>query len=60
MHLPKKVFHGEIVQIDNQIDPTTRTIIVRALIDNADHRLRSGLLMQVVLEKNVRQALVAS
>ncbi len=54
----QKVFHGEIVQIDNQIDPITRTISVRALIDNADHRLKSGLLMQIVLEKNVRQALV--
>jgi len=53
----EKVFYGEILQIDNQVDPITRTISVRALIDNADHSLKSGLLMQVVLETNVRQAL---
>lgn len=55
---PKKVFYGEISHIDNQVDPTTRTISVRALIDNTDHTLKSGLLMQVTLETNVRQALV--
>lgn len=55
---PKKVFHGEISHIDNQVDPITRTISVRALIDNAEHGLKSGLLMQVTLETNVRQALV--
>jgi len=56
--LPQKVFYGEISHIDNQIDPITRTIGVRALIDNADHTLKSGLLMQVTLETNVRQTLV--
>lgn len=55
---PKKVFNGEVLQIDNQVDPITRTISARALIDNADHSLKSGLLMQVTLETNVRQALV--
>jgi membrane fusion protein (multidrug efflux system) len=55
---PKKVFYGEISHIDNQVDPITRTISVRALINNADHSLKSGLLMQVTLETNVRQTLV--
>lgn len=55
---PNKVFYGEILHIDNQVDPITRTISVRALIDNADHSLKSGLLMHVTLETNVRQALV--
>lgn len=55
---PNKVFDGEILHIDNQVDPITRTISVRALIDNADHSLKSGLLMQVTLETNVRQSLV--
>ncbi len=55
---PKEVFHGEILHIDNQIDPITRSIMVRALIDNTDHRLKPGLLMQITLETNIRQALV--
>ncbi|CAA6828174.1 MAG: Probable Co/Zn/Cd efflux system membrane fusion protein [uncultured Sulfurovum sp.] len=54
----KKVFHGKIAQVDNAIDPVTRTLRVRALIDNAEHTLKSGLLMHIVLEKNVREALV--
>ena len=53
-----KVFYGEISHIDNQVDPITRAIRVRALIENTDHTLKSGLLMQVTLETNVRQALV--
>ena len=55
---PKKIFRGEISHIDNQVDPITRTIKVRALIQNADHTLRSGLMMQVILDTNVRQTLV--
>ena len=55
---PKKVFYGEVSHLDNQVDPVTRTISVRALIDNADHSLKTGLLMQVTLEINVRQALM--
>lgn len=55
---PNKVFDGEILHIDNQVDPVTRTISVRALIDNADHSLKSGLLMQITLETNVRQAVI--
>ncbi|WP_309497125.1 efflux RND transporter periplasmic adaptor subunit [Sulfurovum sp.] len=54
----QKVFYGEISQINNQVDPVTRTIRVRAIIDNVGHGLKSGLLMQIVLETNVRKALV--
>ena len=55
---PNESFHGEIAHIDNHVDPVTRTITVRALIENADHRLKPGLLMQVTLAANIRQALV--
>jgi len=55
---PNKVFYGEILHIDNQVNPITRTISLRALIDNPDHSLKSGLLMHVTLETNVRQSLV--
>lgn len=55
---PKELFHGKIAHIDNYVDPVTRTITVRALIDNLDHRLKPGLLMHVILQTNVRQTLV--
>ncbi|WP_295582762.1 efflux RND transporter periplasmic adaptor subunit [uncultured Lamprocystis sp.] len=51
-------FRGEVSGVDSRIDPVTRSIAVRALIPNPDGRLRPGLLMQVELERNPRQALV--
>ena len=53
-----EVFDGEIRSLSNQIDPVTRAITARAVIDNADLRLRPGLLMTVTLFKNPRQALL--
>ncbi len=55
---PDKIFEGQIASIDSRIDPVTRSIQARALLDNADGLLKPGLLMQVVLQKNPRQALV--
>lgn len=51
-------FEGRVDSIDNQIDPVTRAFRVRALIPNPDHRLRPGMLMQVELIANPREALV--
>jgi membrane fusion protein, multidrug efflux system len=51
-------FHGEVVGIDNRIDPVTRSLQVRALIPNGDRRLKPGMLMTLALEANPREALV--
>lgn len=56
--LNDSAFEGEIASIDSRVDPITRSVRVRALLDNANHQLRPGLLMSVVLHKNPRQALV--
>ncbi|MDF3012790.1 MAG: efflux transporter periplasmic adaptor subunit [Cellvibrio sp.] len=58
--LGNKVFHGEVVSIDNQIDEVTRSIRVRALLDNKDYELRQGMLMLVDLKAAARDALVIS
>lgn len=58
--LGDKKFKGEIYSIDNQIDESTRSITVRALIDNPKHELKQGLLMSVVLHADMRKALVIS
>ncbi|MAS87119.1 MAG: efflux transporter periplasmic adaptor subunit [Micavibrio sp.] len=55
---PDQVFKGVIDNIDNKIDPVTRAIAVRAVIPNDNKLLKQGLLMQVDLFKNARQALV--
>ena len=51
-------FQGEIRSIDSRVDPVTRSIQVRALIPNPDRTLKPGVLMQVELLRNPRDALV--
>lgn len=55
---PDQDFEGEIYSVDSRIDPVTRSLIARALIQNQDAVLKPGLLMHVELEKNPRQAIV--
>lgn len=53
-----ELFEGEIAVLDNEVDPVTRSIRVRALIPNANGLLRPGMLMRVLVEGEQRQALV--
>jgi len=52
-----RVFEGEISSLDNEIDPVTRSLLVRAVLPNDDKVLRPGLLMSVELMRNPRDAL---
>ncbi|MGJ3230541.1 MAG: efflux RND transporter periplasmic adaptor subunit [Oceanicaulis sp.] len=52
---PDTVFEGEVDQIDSRVDEATRAVTVRALIDNADGRLRPGMLMTVELRRAERE-----
>lgn len=51
-------FEGVINSIGTRIDPVTRAVTVRAVIDNVDGLLRPGMLLGVRIITNVRQALV--
>ncbi|MEM9122219.1 MAG: efflux RND transporter periplasmic adaptor subunit [Pseudomonadota bacterium] len=53
-----QVFSGTVASIDNEIDPVTRSIRIRAILPNEDKALKPGLLMTVELLKNPRDALV--
>ena len=55
--LPGQTFNGELVSVDNLIDPATRSLRVRALVPNPDQKLKSGLFMSVTLFAQPRQAL---
>lgn len=55
---PDTVFEGEIAHVDSRIDPITRSIRVRALIQNEALMLKPGLLMRVQIRKNPRSALL--
>jgi membrane fusion protein (multidrug efflux system) len=51
-------FEGQVSAIDSRVDPVTRAIQVRALIPNPDRTLKPGVLMQVELLRNPREALL--
>jgi len=53
-------FDGLVESIDNRIDPVTRTVIVRALVPNPEGRLLPGMLMQVDVLRNEREAVVTA
>ncbi len=55
---PQRVFEGEIAVVDSRVDPVSRSIGVRALLDNAERLLRPGMLMRVTLDRRPRQTLV--
>lgn len=56
--LDNREYQGEVKSIDSRIDPVTRSIQVRALLPNPDGSIIPGILMQVDLLRNTRQALV--
>lgn len=48
--LPGETLAGEIVAVDNRIDPASRTLKVQAQIPNATGRLRPGMSFSVSME----------
>ena len=53
-----RTFRGTVSSVDSRVDPVTRSIVARALIDNPDGLLRPGLLMTVELLKTPRTSIV--
>ncbi|MSO72954.1 MAG: efflux RND transporter periplasmic adaptor subunit [Rhodospirillaceae bacterium] len=53
-----ETFKGEVISVDSRIDPTTRSVNIRALLKNPELRLRPGMLMIVDLIKDQREAVV--
>lgn len=54
---PERVFAGRIANVDSRVDPTTRTVRVRAILPNGDEAIRPGMLMTVDVRSNPRDAL---
>lgn len=55
---PGETFKGKISSVDSRVDPVTRAIQVRADIDNADFKLRPGMLLTVNVQKRTLSSLV--
>lgn len=54
---PDQQFFGKVTSISTRVDIETRTVQIRAQIPNKDLKLRPGMLMSIVLERNVEQVL---
>lgn len=55
---PDEVFRGIVTSIDTRIDPTTRSVGIRAELPNGDQRLRPGMLIVVDLIKDRSDSLM--
>jgi membrane fusion protein (multidrug efflux system) len=51
-------FVGRVTSVDTRVDPSTRSVAIRAQIDNRDGRLRPGMFMTVKLVRPEGQALM--
>lgn len=56
---PDQVFVGTVASIDTRLDPVSRAVQVRALIPNADGKLKPGMFMSVDLKRDRGDVLVA-
>jgi membrane fusion protein (multidrug efflux system) len=55
---PGRMFAGRVGSIDSRVDPSTRSITVRALLPNPDGRLKPGMFMTVQLSRGEADSLV--
>ena len=55
---PDQVFKGTITSINSRVDPITRSVKARAVLNNQQGLLKAGMLMRVKLNKNPRHTLV--
>jgi membrane fusion protein (multidrug efflux system) len=55
---PGRKFSGTVASIDSRVDPTSRSVSVRALLPNKDAALRPGMFLTVDLSSAQRTALV--
>ena len=55
---PGRTFEGRIASVDSRVDPTTRSVIVRALVPNPDGLLKPGMFLTVRISRGAADALV--
>ncbi len=53
-----RVFDGVIMSLASRVDPVTRSIQVRAQINNESRELRPGMLLSVILERSIDYTLM--
>ena len=54
---PEQTFSGKIAIIDSRVDPVTRSVKVVAILPNSTSKLKSGMLIQALLNSQPREGL---
>jgi membrane fusion protein (multidrug efflux system) len=55
---PGETFAGRVASVGTRVDPTTRSVTIRASIDNSEYRLRPGMFMTIKVVRAEREALI--
>ena len=55
--LHSKEFSGIIKSVDTRVDDATRSILVRAIVDNPDRLIKPGLLIKVIIVSDSKNSL---
>jgi len=55
---PGEAFRGSVISVDTRVDVATRSVTVRAAVENPDGRLLPGMLLSLSVLQPARQALV--
>jgi membrane fusion protein (multidrug efflux system) len=55
---PAQPFIGKVSSVDSRIDPTTRSVTVRALVPNPSGLLKPGMFLTVLLSRGAADALL--
>lgn len=54
---PGETFNGRIASLGSRIDPVTRSLSARAEFDNAERKLRAGMLLEAGVQRAARNTL---
>ncbi|WP_416137366.1 efflux RND transporter periplasmic adaptor subunit [Halomonas sp. HK25] len=55
---PDERFGGHVENVGSRVDPVSRSVTVRAELANPELRLRPGMLMEVIVQRSPREAVV--
>jgi membrane fusion protein (multidrug efflux system) len=55
---PGREFAGTVASVDSRIDPVSRSVTVRAIVPNADGKLKPGMFLNVRIASDARDALM--
>lgn len=55
---PGQTFSGRVASVDSRVDPSTRSVIVRAIVPNEQGRLKPGMFMNVRISRGAADVLV--